>query len=90
MPNRETLRQNLVEILTAETGEAPAAVGDEVGLREGLGLDSVDFVSLVMQIEGQYRIRLSSEELATVHTIGDFLNMLEARLAATPPQAMAA
>jgi len=63
MQDRETLRQTLVELLEADTGVQYPNLDDTMKLREGLGLDSVDVVSLVSQIERQFRIRLSHQEL---------------------------
>jgi acyl carrier protein len=56
-------------------------------LREGLGLDSVDVVSIVSQIERRFRIRLTHEELQTLATVADVLKLLEAKLAASESSA---
>ena len=63
MPDRETLRRTLVELLEADTGEKYADLQESATLRDGLGLDSVDVVSVVSQIERQFRVRLTHEEL---------------------------
>ena len=89
MPNRQEIRQTLVELLEADTGEKYADLDDGKNLREELGLDSVDVVSIVSQIERRFRIRLSHQELEKLATVGDVLNLLEAKLAA-PPQSAAA
>ena len=47
MPDRETLRRTLIELLEADTGEKYADLPESANLREGLGLDSVDVVSIV-------------------------------------------
>lgn len=84
MPDREMIRQTLIELLEADTGETYSSLRDETNLREGLGLDSVDVVSIVSQIERRFRIRLSHEELETLATVGSVLDLLQAKLAATP------
>ena len=89
MPDRESLRGSLRQLLEKETGANRADLADTLSLREELGLDSVDLVSLVMQVECQFRVRLSSEELAQLKTVGDLLDLMEAKLAA-PPQSSAA
>ena len=82
MESRETLRSTLVNLLEEEMGEPYPALDDEQEIREGLGLDSVDVVGLVMRIEQSFRVRPSSEELAEVRRVGDLLDLLEAKLAA--------
>ncbi len=87
MPDRESIRKTLIELVEADTGEKYDSLGDQVNLREGLGLDSVDVVSIVSQVERQFRIRLSHEELETLITVGDLLGLLESKLAAAPAPA---
>jgi acyl carrier protein len=82
MADRAALRQTLVELLEAETAQKYENLDDSVALREGLGLDSVDVVGVVSQVERKYHIRLSPEELEKLVTIADVLNLLEAKLAA--------
>ena len=71
MPDRESLRRTLIELLEADTGEKYSDLPESANLREGLGLDSVDVVSIVSQIERQFRIRLSHQELETLVTVSD-------------------
>ncbi len=90
MPDRETLRLTLVELLEADTGEKYADLQESANLREGLGLDSVDVVSVVSQIERQFRVRLTHEELEKLATVRDVLDLLQAKIAEAPPQSQAA
>jgi acyl carrier protein len=90
MPEREDIRQTLIELLEADTGEKYSELKDETNLREGLGLDSVDVVSIVSQIERRYRIRLTQEELGTLTTVGDVLSLLQTKLDAGPESSAAA
>jgi acyl carrier protein len=90
MPDREMIRRTLIELLEADTGEKYPNLEDTANLREGLGLDSVDVVSVVSQIERQFRIRLTHQELETLVTVGDVLNLLQAKIAAVAAQTSAA
>jgi acyl carrier protein len=89
MPDRETIRRTLVELLEADTGEKYPDLKEDLNLREQLGLDSVDVVSVVSQVERRYRIRLTHQELEKLVTVRDVLDLLEKKLAA-PPDAAAA
>lgn len=84
MADRETIRRTLVELMEADTGESYADLSDDKKLREELGLDSVDVVSIVSQIERHFRIRLSQQELEKLVTVGDLMNLLMAKLSAPP------
>jgi acyl carrier protein len=90
MPDRETIRLTLIELLEADKGEKYPELDDSKNLRDELGLDSLDVVSIVSQIERRFRIRLSHEELQTLATVGDVLNLLQAKLAAAAAESSAA
>jgi acyl carrier protein len=85
MPDRNAIRNTLIEFLEADTGEKFPELQDSMDLREGLGLDSVDVVSIVSQIERRFHLRLTHQELEKLVTVNDVLDLLEAKLSA-PPQ----
>jgi acyl carrier protein len=80
--DRESLRRTLLERLREEKEEVPAAIPDDLNLREGLGLDSIDFVSLVISLQEHFAIELKTEELEKLVNVGDLLHLVEAKLAA--------
>ena len=90
MIDRQTLRQTLIELLEADTGESYPDLEESKNLRDDLGLDSVDVVSIVSQIERRFRVRLSQQELEVLVTVSDVLNLLEKKVNAPPPEALAA
>jgi len=90
MQDRTAIRQTLLELIEADTGQTFGSLEDQANLKEQLGLDSVDVVSVVMQIEYRFRIRLGHEELQAVVTVGDLLDLMQAKLAQGPDAAAAA
>lgn len=87
MPDRAFIRSTLIELLEADTGEKYADLDEGANLREGLGLDSVDVVSIVSQVERRFHIRMTHQELETLVTVADVLNLLESKLASPSPAA---
>jgi len=81
--DRTTLRQVLLEQLQQDTGEIHERFEDDLNLREGLGLDSVDLVSLVISIQGRLGIELRSEELENTVKVGDLLDLIQLKLTAS-------
>ena len=90
MATRDEIRKTLIEIIEADMGESYSQVEAAMRLREQLGLDSVDVVSIVSQVERRFRIRLTHQELEKLVTVGDLLNLLEAKLNAPPESSAAA
>lgn len=62
-PTRERIKQILVESLHLE-GMTPDMIGDEDPLwGDGLGLDSVDALELMVALEKEYGFRIDSEQI---------------------------
>jgi acyl carrier protein len=89
MADREMIRRTLVELMEADIGEKFTDLTDDKRLRQDLGLDSVDVVSVVSQIERHFRVRLSQQELEKLAAVGDLLDLLVAKLSASPGTAAA-
>lgn len=89
MLDRDAIRKTLIELMEADTGETYANVDDAKNLRTDLGLDSVDVVSIVSQVERRFRLRLSQQDLEKLVTVGDVLDLLQKKLSetATSPKA---
>ena len=77
MVTRDQIRETLLELFEAETGEPLESLSDDQHLAEQLGLDSVDMVSLIMQLERHFKIRLSHEELADAVHVGELLDIVQ-------------
>ncbi len=80
---RESLRQALAELVEQETGSKPGEMADDVVLTEGLGMDSIDLVGLVVQVENRFGIKIATEELRQIARVGDFLNLVEKKISAS-------
>ena len=63
MHDRPSIRRTLIELLEADTGESFQDLKETDNLREGLGLDSVDVVSVVSQVERKFHVRMTHQEL---------------------------
>lgn len=87
---RESIRSTLIELMEADTGNSFADIDDGQNLRTELGLDSVDVVSIVSQVERRFRIRLAQQDLEKLVTIGDVLDLLQTKLNEVEMQAKAA
>ncbi len=78
--SRDEIREVLMELFEDETGEEVTSLQDSQSLAEQLGLDSVDMVSLIMQLERRFKIRLAHEELAHAQQLGQLLDLVQSKL----------
>lgn len=77
--NRENIRSTIADIIENDLGVRHQDLNDEITLRDGLGLDSVDIVSVISQVERQFKIRLSQADLEQISTIGQVLDLIVLR-----------
>jgi acyl carrier protein len=95
MSDRQDIMRKLADFLESDTEVRVERLDESLSLREGLGLDSVDLVGIIMRIEGHYRVRLSHAELEQVATVGHLIDLIQAKIAegaaaAPVPEAKAA
>lgn len=79
--DRQTLRTKLLEIFEQETWERPENLADDVSIRDGLKLDSVDVLSVALRLETELGVSLDSNDFGHILTVGDLLDTIQAKLA---------
>lgn len=52
----------------------------EALLKEDVGIDSLDFVDIVVIVEKNFGFKIKPEEMAEVKTLNDFYNYIEKKL----------
>lgn len=85
--DRSELRSRLLEMLKNETWEEYDSIEDDMHLRDTLNLDSVDLISLVLTVQNDFNINIESDELESIETVGNLLDLLEAKLGDSSSQA---
>ena len=84
MIERTEIREILLELFEAETGEKIESLDDDQGLAQQLGLDSVDMVSLIMQLERRFKIRMTHEELVAAQEVRQLLDLVQRKVSELP------
>ena len=72
------LREVAVEVLSVE----PDAVVEGARFKEDLDADSLDLVELVMGLEERFDISVPEEDLESVGTVGQAVDLVMAKVAA--------
>ncbi len=73
----EKVKDFLIEDLEVEEDKiAPDAL-----LKDDLGIDSLDFVDIVVIVEKQFGFKIKPEEMAGVTTLSQFCDYIESKLA---------
>ena len=66
----------LVEEMEIEAGD----INDDAKLKDDLGLDSLDFVDIVVIVERTFGFKLKPEEMANVLTVKGFYDYIESKI----------
>ena len=76
MQNREDILNQLYELVRPYSKKS-IELGEETGLIDDVGLDSMKIMDLVMHIEDHFDISVPLNILPDVRTIGDFAGQLQ-------------
>lgn len=69
---KEKVKDFLIEDLEVEEEK----IFDEARLKEDVGIDSLDFVDIVVIVEKNFGFKIKPEEMSGVVTLNDFYNYI--------------
>ena len=73
--------ESLVKNFLIEDMEIDATkMHDDAKLKEDLGLDSLDFVDIVVIVEKYFGFKIKPEEMGNVLTVKDFYDYIDAKV----------
>lgn len=72
----EKVRDFLIEDLEIDDDK----IYPEANLKEDVGIDSLDFVDIVVIVEKNFGFKIKPEEMAGVVTLNDFYNYIESKI----------
>lgn len=55
-------------------------IKDTDNLREDIGMESIDFLDIIMQTEIMFDVKIAPEEAAKAKTVADFISLVESKL----------
>jgi len=82
--SREQIFELLSEILVSEFDLAADQLSPGSELAEDLDLDSIDAIDIAVRLEESTGVRVEEEDLKTIRTLGDVVEIVHSGLASTP------
>ena len=73
---REEVRKITNEFLVDEIEIDAEKISDNARLREDLGIDSLDFVDIVVIVESHFGFKIKPEDMKDVHTLSQFYDFI--------------
>ena len=56
------------------------AIEPDANLKDTLGLDSLDYVDLVVSVESNFKVKLGEADFVGIATFNDFYNLIERKV----------
>ncbi len=84
---RLELKTLLVDVLTEIKGESPTPLDESLALQDDLKLDSIDVISLAIEMRERIGVTIDPAEATGLVTVGDLLSLLQAKLIGLPARA---
>lgn len=80
MMTKEVIIEKIDDFLIDEFEVEEDAIAPGANLKDALGLDSLDFVDLVVAVESNFGVKLVGEDFSNVVTLKDFYDLIERKL----------
>ena len=78
--NKPEIFEKIKDVLVDKYDAEGTSVAESNTLTEDLGLDSLDQVELIMEMEKQFSLKIDDEDAAQIKTVGDILNYVDKKV----------
>ncbi|MBQ4913743.1 acyl carrier protein [Maribacter sp. MMG018] len=77
---KQTIIEKINDFLIDDFEVEEEALEPGANLKEAIGLDSLDFVDLVVAVESNFGVKLVGEDFVNIVTLQDFYDLIERKL----------
>ena len=78
--NRTEIEAKVREFLIEDLEVEESAISPEANLKDDLGIDSLDFVDIVVILERKFGFKIKPEEMAGVTTLSQFCDYIQTKV----------
>ena len=78
--NRSEIIEIVNNFLVEEIEVEASKISETASLRDDIGIDSLDFVDLVVIVERNFGFKINPEEMTDVTTLGKFYDYIESKV----------
>lgn len=80
MMSKEEIIERMIHFMVDEFEVDAATIQPQANLKDTLGLDSLDYVDLVVSIDSNFGVKLIEADFAGIDTFDSFYNLIENKL----------
>jgi acyl carrier protein len=78
----EAIRAKIKQTISRVTSIDAAAISNTASFDADLDLDSLSILEIAVEVENQFKFHMADEELASIHTVEDAVNLVSKKLGA--------
>ena len=78
--NRQEIESKVKEFLLEDLEIDEENIFPEAKLKEDMGIDSLDYVDIVVIVEQNFGFKIKAEEMANVKTMSQFCDYIESKV----------
>ena len=78
--DREKIKEIVIGFLIEELEIEENKISDEAVLKDDLGIESLDFVDIVVIVERNFGFKIKPEEMSEIKTVSQFLDYIESKV----------
>lgn len=83
MLDRDTLKQEIIPIIAETAGVDKARITEDDVLKDNLGLDSLDTVDLIINLESKFNITMLEDNIDSSFKVSDVISLIEREIKET-------
>lgn len=83
MLDRDTLKQEIITIIAETAGVDKARITEDDVLKDNLGLDSLDTVDLIINLESKFNITMLEDDIDSSFKVSDVIGLIEREIKET-------
>ena len=77
---KQEIKDQVNKFIVEELEVEPEKLRDDALLKEDVGIDSLDFVDIVVIVENLFGFKIKAEDMAQVKTLSQFYDYIESRV----------
>lgn len=80
MMTREEIKETVNKFLVEDLEVEPSKLFEDAALKDDVGIDSLDFVDIVVIVEETFGFKIKAEEMSEVRTLSQFYDYIEGKV----------
>lgn len=79
--NKQEIEAKVKEFLVDDLELDESKINPDARLKEDIGIDSLDFVDIVVIVEKKFGFKIKTEDMAKIKTFSQFCEYIESKIA---------